>query len=90
MSRIATALDGIDPPGGSVFLLGNDGEEFVLAANNGPNHIHGGNVGFDKVLWDATPFESDGRVGVRLVLLSPAVDVLRDGQARPGSSSQLR
>ena len=30
-----------------------DGEEYILAANSGNNHIHGGEKGFDKVLWDA-------------------------------------
>ncbi|MFC5460428.1 aldose epimerase family protein [Massilia niabensis] len=30
-----------------------DGKEFVLPANNGNNHLHGGTAGFDKVKWDA-------------------------------------
>jgi len=30
-----------------------DGVEYKLAANNGANHIHGGNKGFAQVIWDA-------------------------------------
>jgi aldose 1-epimerase len=35
-----------------------NGTEYHLAGNNGVNHLHGGNKGFDKVIWDAALFES--------------------------------
>jgi aldose 1-epimerase len=47
--------------GGSFTL---DEKTYTLAVNNGPNHLHGGLVGFDKVLWDAEPFENATGAGV--------------------------
>jgi aldose 1-epimerase len=41
-----------------------DGVEYRLAVNNGANHLHGGNRGFDKVLWRTEPFERDGATGI--------------------------
>lgn len=36
-----------------------DGKEYTLAQNNGVNALHGGKIGFDKVLWAATPTENE-------------------------------
>ena len=49
-----------------------DGHTYHLAKNSGPNHIHGGRIGFDKVLWLATPVRRVGAVGVELRHFSPA------------------
>lgn len=48
-----------------------DGHEHSLTTNNGPNHLHGGLRGFDKVVWEAEPFESDSGAGVVFSYLSP-------------------
>jgi aldose 1-epimerase len=42
------------------------GKTYELALNNGKNHLHGGKVGFDKVLWAAEPFSTPNSVGVKL------------------------
>jgi aldose 1-epimerase len=51
-----------------------DGREYRLATNNGPNHLHGGPRGFDKILWRAETLSGDGFIGVRFSYLSPDGD----------------
>lgn len=50
-----------------------DGEQHRLARNNGPNHLHGGLTGFDKVVWGATPLAS-AAAGVTFTHVSPGGD----------------
>ena len=52
-----------------------DGQTHTLATNNSPGgipcHLHGGKVGFDKVLWAAEPATRDGQPALRLRYTSP-------------------
>lgn len=61
---------------GGKFTL--DGKTYTLATNNDPGgipcHLHGGKVGFDKVLWDAKGIVKEGAVGLKFHYLS------RDGE----------
>lgn len=43
-----------------------DGHAYTLATNNGPNHLHGGNKGWDKVVWKPEPFNDTRGAGVKL------------------------
>ncbi len=49
-----------------------DGKEYTLARNNGPSHLHGGEVGFDKKVWQvSTQEESPESVSLTLEYTSP-------------------
>jgi aldose 1-epimerase len=48
-----------------------DGATYTLAVNNGPNSLHGGLRGFDKVVWNARPFQNQDGQGVTLDYTSP-------------------
>ncbi len=48
-----------------------DGKTYRLATNDGPNHLHGGARGFDKVVWSGEPLETDSTVGVVFRYTSP-------------------
>jgi aldose 1-epimerase len=60
--------------GGARFTL--EGVAYELAANCGPHQLHGGPVGFSKVLWEDEPLDD----GVRLRLVSSDGD-----QGYPGT-----
>ena len=48
-----------------------DETKYSLAKNeNGVTHLHGGNEGFDKAVWESEAFETDDSVGVDLTYLS--------------------
>jgi aldose 1-epimerase len=57
-----------------------DGQEYTLATNDAPNHLHGGNAGFDKALWTAEPLRREvlqggvSAVGVKFTHTSPDGD----------------
>ena len=52
-----------------------DGHTYQVPVNNGPNSLHGGTRGFDKVVWRATSFENDSAAGVVLTHGSPDGDM---------------
>lgn len=54
---------------GGRFVL--SGKTINLATNNGPNHLHGGLYGFDKVVWAAKTIKTNGDVGLELEYISP-------------------
>jgi len=60
-----------------------DGKEYRLAANNGPNSLHGGLKGFDKQLWRSEAVENKpGQQSVKLTYLG------KDGEeGYPGNLS---
>ncbi|HSB09899.1 MAG TPA: aldose epimerase family protein [Blastocatellia bacterium] len=59
-----------------------EGKTYSLPKNNGENTLHGGNKGFDKVVWKAKEIKSKNAVGLSLSYLS------RDGEEGfPGNLS---
>ena len=58
--------------GGATFSIG--GAVYHVTPNAGPNHIHGGHRGFDKVVWKADAVSGADWVGVRLSYTSPDGD----------------
>lgn len=48
-----------------------DGVDYVLAQNNGSNHLHGGLKGFDKKVWQARAMETEGGPALELTYTSP-------------------
>ncbi len=68
-NRVEDYMNAVDKPyfGAIVGRYGNriakgkftlEGQTYSLAVNNGANHLHGGVIGYDKVVWDAKPSSS--------------------------------
>jgi len=55
--------------GGAKFTL--EGKTYTLAVNNGPNSLHGGLKGFDKVVWKAEPMPAKSGSAVKFTYVSP-------------------
>ena len=51
-----------------------EGQTYTLATNNGPNHLHGGLRGFDKVIWNASILGTEAGASVKFTYVS------RDGE----------
>jgi aldose 1-epimerase len=71
--RVEDYINAVDKPyfGAIVGRYGNriangefklDGETYSLLKNNGKNHLHGGAIGFDKVVWDVEDRTKNGRL----------------------------
>jgi aldose 1-epimerase len=48
-----------------------EGKEYKVTANSGCHQLHGGKVGFSRVLWKAEPFENKNGQGVLFKYTSP-------------------
>ena len=55
--------------GGAKFSL--DGKDYILDKNDGPNTLHGGFNGYDKIVWDAKPVSKKNAAGVKFTRVSP-------------------
>ena len=62
------------------FML--DGTKYVLARNDGENHLHGGLKGFDKYVWEAEPVKAAGAAGVRFSRTSADMEEGYPGKLR--------
>lgn len=66
-----------------------NGTTYQLARNNGPNHLHGGTVGFDKRYWTGQPIEDEGGPGIRYKYVSPAGEEGYPGRLSTSVTYQL-
>jgi aldose 1-epimerase len=78
--KLEPYLAGVPYFGATIGRVGNriakgrftlDGKTYQLATNNGPNHLHGGVKGFDKVVWKGEAVPGSGGASVRFSYHSP-------------------
>src|SRR5690606_2733460 len=51
-----------------------EGQTYTLHANNGPNSLHGGKVGFDKKIWETKEVLTESSAGLQMTYLSPDME----------------
>ena len=66
--------------GNAAFSL--NGKSYQLYKNDGSNSLHGGRRGFDKMIWEAQPYEDSRGVFVRFELESPGGEEGYPGNCR--------
>jgi aldose 1-epimerase len=78
--KLEPYLAGVPYFGSTVGRVGNriakgrftlSGKSYTLATNNGPNHLHGGIKGFDKVVWKAETVPGASAASVKFTYHSP-------------------
>jgi aldose 1-epimerase len=67
-----------------------DGRRLELTANDPPHHIHGGEAGFDRMIWRAESFHEPGAQGVRFSHVSADGDQGYPGELRTRVGYTLR
>jgi len=63
--------------------------EYSLEQNSFPNHLHGGVIGFDKVLWSANEITSPDSCGLKLTYISPDGDQDYPGELKVTTTYKL-
>lgn len=59
-----------------------DGQRYTLAKNNGPNSLHGGTQGFDRVVWAITDVTNGTEASATFTYVSPDGDQGYPGELR--------
>lgn len=51
-----------------------EGKKYQLSTNHGTHHLHGGFIGYDKVIWDCETLNNPHSLSVKLAYLSPHLE----------------